>query len=482
MGIFSKVYIIILFALCYTNLTFGQAVIGKPNLEFSQACASPSFNTYNVRFSFSPAGSFTTPNQFIIELSDAQGDFANPIVINPTETLPSIVTASNATLEFAVPITISGESYKIRIKSADLTARSTGSDAFPAYYKLQDTPFSINNLVSTASYCSEGSYLLTIDNPGGPTNDSPLQYPSLTYKWFRETSPTTSDFISDGPTLSVSTPGTYFVETNYGSCTSNSFSNRVTVTELTSGGGASSITSSLGNPFCANDGSTILSTVNGVGYQWFKDGVEISEATNQTYETNEAGEYSVTIDLGGCTTSATINLDTGDFESSIDALEDNVLEDGEMLPITVTTTANDPEFIWYLDDNVIAGATSSSYNVIEIGDYKVSVTQTSGCVISNEFLFTVSTPFPDVAEIPNLISPNGDGINDTWVIPKVYVNGSDTEVLIISAQGKVELRTNDYLNNWPERELDFTNVNPVFYYVITTSNGQTKKGTITVVK
>lgn len=479
MKIFSKSHIIVFFVLCLANLAYGQIVIGKPNLEFSQACASPSFNTYNVRFSFSPETSLEPTNQFVLELSDSAGSFANSEVIF-TSTAGS-VTSSPATLSFAVPTTISGEAYKVRIKSTAPGATSTSSNAFPAYYKIQDTPFSINNLVSTASYCSDGSYLLTIDNPGGPTNDSPLQYPFLTYRWFRETSPTTSDFIADGSSLSVSSPGTYFVETNYGTCTSNSFSNRVTVSEIASGVGSSSITSSLGNPYCVNDGATILSTTNGNGYQWFKDGVEISGATNQVYETNEKGEYSVIIDLGSCTTSATIDLDTSDFTSSIDALEENILED-ESLLVTVTTTANNPEFIWYLNDTIIPSAISSSYDVRETGDYKVTVSQTTGCVISDEFLFKVITPFPDVSNIPNLISPNGDGINDTWIIPMEYVSGSNTEVLIISAQGKIELRTNEYQNNWPERDLEFTNVNPIYYYIITTSDGQSKKGTLTVVR
>jgi gliding motility-associated-like protein len=480
MRIFLKLHIIILFVLCLADLSYAQIVIGKPNLEFSQACASPSFNTYNVRFSFSPASSLGSTNQFIIELSDSSGSFANAEVIHTSPA--GSITTSPATITFAVPETISGEAYKIRIKSTAPAATSTSSDAFPAYYKLQDTPFSINNLVSTASYCSEGSYLLTIDNPGGPTNDSPLQYPTLTYRWFRETSPTTADFVADGPTLSVSTPGTYFVETNYGTCTSNSFSNRVTVSEIVSGTGTSTIISSLGNPYCINDGPTTLSTTSGNSYQWFIDGVEISEATNQTYETNETGEYSVIIDLGSCTTSATINLDTSGFESSIDALEDNILDDGQTLPVTVTTTANSPEFTWYLNDNVIVGATTDSYDVTETGDYKVTVLQTLGCETSDEFLFKVSTPFPDVSLIPNIISPNGDGINDTWILPKVYVNKSDTEVFIMNAQGKTELKTNNYQNNWPERALDFKNVNPVYYYIITTASGQTKKGTITVIK
>lgn len=480
MKIFSKVYIAVLFLFCYVNLSYGQIVIGKPNLEFSQACASPSFNTYNVRFSFSPETSVGVANQFIVELSDSTGSFADPEVIFTSEA--GSITVSPATITFAVPTTVSGESYKIRIKSTEPVATSTGSNAFPAYYKLQDTPFSINNLQGTAAYCSGGSYLLTIDNPGGPTNDSPLQYPSLTYKWYRETSPTTADFVADGPTLSVSTPGTYFVETNYGTCTSNSFSNRVTVTEMASGGGSSSISSSLGNPYCATDGPTSLSTTNGIGYQWYKDGNEIPGAIQQTYETNEAGEYSVNIDLGGCITSATINLNTGGFESAIDALDDNVLDDGETLLVTVSTTAINPEYKWYLNDSEIPGETGNSYDVTEVGDYKVLVTQTLGCLSSTELLFKVSEAFPDVANISNIISPNGDGINDTWIIPKIFVNKPNTEVLIINAQGKIELKTNNYQNNWPENNINFKSINPLFYYVITTQDGQTKKGTITVFK
>ncbi|WP_100611459.1 T9SS type B sorting domain-containing protein [Confluentibacter lentus] len=472
-------FTIIILIFSFTTTINAQIVIAKPNLGFTQACASPTFNTYNVTFSFSPESGLSPTNQFIIELSDASGSFTSPTTVFTSA--QGTVTVSPATLSFSLPSTTGGEAYKVRIKSTAPVATSSASNEFAAYYKIQDAPFSINNLIETGAYCAGGSYLLTIDNPGFGSNDSPLQYPSLTFNWYRETSPTTSVFVASGNSLAVSEPGTYFAETNYGTCTSNSFSNRVTISQASSGV-SSSINSSLGNPYCINEGSTTLSTINGNSYQWFKDGTAISGATNQTYVTNEAGTYSVTTNLGNCVANASIDLQNNGFTSSIDVPENNILNEGDTLMATVTTDATNPEFEWYLNDVIIPGEMGSSYEVTQIGNYKVIINQTSGCIASNEFLFAVTEAFPNVSRIPNLISPNGDGINDTWVIPQEYVAGTNTEVVILSSQGKMVLKTNDYQNNWPQNQIDFKDINPVYYYIITTQNNQTKKGSITVVK
>jgi len=476
---FTIFKIILLLIFSYTETISAQIVIGAPSLGFSQACASDSFNTYNVTFSFSPESALGAANQFIIELSDETGSFANPTIVFSSNS--GAVTVSPATLSFSLPNTTSGEGFKIRIKSTAPVATSSNSIAFPAYFKIQDTPFSINNLVSTGAYCSDSSYLLTIDNPGYGSNDSPLQYPSLTFNWYKETSPTTSVFVATGSSLSVSEPGTYFVETNYGTCTSNSFSNRVTVTEATSSA-TSSISSSLGNPYCSSQGSTTLSTIAGNSYQWYKDGTAITGATSQMYITNEAATYSVTINLGSCVANASIDLQNNGFTSSIDVTDTNIINEGETLLVTVTTTANSPDFQWYLNESIISGANGNSFEVTEIGNYKVVVSQTSGCISSTEFLFNVTEPFPDVANIPNLISPNGDGINDTWVIPLPYVSGSNTEVIIYSSQGKVVLSTKNYLNNWPLEYLNLSSVNEVYYYIIIPENSEPIKGAITIIK
>lgn len=460
-----------------------QIVISAPNLGFSQACASASFNTYSTTFNFSPISGVSPSNQFIIEMSDADGSFANPTVL--LTTAAGSITTSPATLNFQIPTETAGEGYRIRIKSTAPAATSAGSATFAAYYKTQDSPFTINNLVSTGAFCSGGSYLLTIDNPGTGTNDSPLNYPSLTFKWYKETSPTTSVFVAEGETLEVTQEGTYFCETNYGTCTSNSYSNRVTITAVTSGEANAGIFSSLGNPFCPDQGATTLSTLNGTSYQWYKNGQAIAGATEQMYQTEESGNYSVQVDLGNCQASGSIALVSELFDASINVSEMETMEEGESITVVVTENALNPDFEWYLNSTLIPSATGNTYEATQFGDYTVIINENSGCTGSREFNFTIAEPydpFPNVEKIPNMISPNGDAINDTWVIPQKYVSGTNTEVIIMNNQGKVVFSTKDYLNDWPQQDLELTSINQVYYYVLTTQNNETKKGSITVIK
>lgn len=483
----------ILFALMIflsTASLFGQTITPK-KLEFEKICADNDFNTFKAAFIIS---GFPVGTTFVVVLSDPTGDFITsiatvPLPNDPLTTPPD--SATDKTLTFAIPTTLIGsETYRLRVKSStaipvtssDFTS-AAGVKAFSAYFKVQNEPFSINNFNSTATYCLGGSCVLLIDNPGTSSNNSPLKYPSLTYRWYKEGSLVP---VATTTSLTVNQPGKYYVETNYGSCTSNSYSNRVTVSESSSTAVAT-IISSLGNPFCSSAGSTTLSTVEGNSYQWYKNSGAIMGATNQTYETNEVGQYSVAVSFGDCVASASINLQDFQFTSSINVPDTNTISPGETLVVAATTTALNPVYKWYLNDAVILDAVESTYMVKTKGTYKVVITQTSGCVESKEFIFVVnetvdSNPFPDVINIPNLISPNGDGINDNWIIPQEYVSGTNTEVILISSLGEIVLKTNGYQNNWPENSADFKNVNPVYYYIITTPDKKVKKGSITVIK
>jgi len=464
------------------KVTYGQIVIGSPTLGFSQACANEDFNNFNLSFVFSPESALGSSNQFIVELSDASGDFSNAEIVYTSS--ENEFTSSPASINFQLPNTTAGENYRVRIKSTAPAATSSGSSPFAAYYKLQDSPFTINNLVATGAFCTGSSYLLTIDDPGSPTNDSPLNYPSLTFNWFKETGPTTSVFVAEGNSLEVTEEGTYFVETNYGTCTSNSFSNRVTITEVTNGNADISINSSLGNPFCPENGGTVLTTVDALSYQWFKDGAIIDDATEQTLVAAISGEYTVQVNLGDCSATGNISLVSEGFNSSIDVAEEVNMLEGESINVTVTDDAVNPIYEWYLNGTLLNTATSNSLEISAFGEYEVLIIQNDVCQAVQSFIFNVAegvNPFPDVPEIPNIVSPNGDFINDSWIIPPMYTEGTNTQVTIYNSSGQIVFNTQNYENNWPQ-DANEVRSNQLFYYILQQDNGSLIKGTITVIK
>ncbi|MBC7847535.1 MAG: gliding motility-associated C-terminal domain-containing protein [Flavobacterium sp.] len=486
-SIVNKYFFCFLYLVLSLTTTIHGQTIAPQTLVFSKICAG-NFNQFDATFNH---GGFPVSTTFEVQLSDNLGSFTNPV---STTTLSIIdVTASQKTITFSVPTNLIGsENYKLRVKSStgfvsgnfsikDPNNPSGTLSSFPAYYKPFEDVYYINNRLSTATICTGGNVTLSIDNPTPSIpNSSPANYPNIKYKWYKGTT-----LISGqtGPSLLVNSAGTYYVAIDYASCTdSNSRSNIVTVSQA-SGGTSGSITSSLGNPFCSGRNLTTLSAVAGNSHQWYKDNVKINGATSSTYATNQAGLYSVAIDFGGCKNTYSIDLKEFKVESSINISNPSVILDGETKNVVVTTNAVNPTFQWYQNNTLIQGNQGNTYAVTSEGSYKVIVTQNSGCVIVDEIPFEVNSAVDSiVVEIPNLISPNNDGINDTWVIPQEYSVGSNTEVVIMSATGEVVFKSNNYLNNWPESQIDFKNVNPVYYYILTTQGGKVKKGSITIVK
>nr|WP_315164925.1 gliding motility-associated C-terminal domain-containing protein [uncultured Flavobacterium sp.] len=460
--------------------TIHAQVITPQNLEISKICAG-SYNQFDATFNYSGFPALTT---FEVELSDNLGSFTNPTT---TTTLATVdLSVSKKTITFAIPATLIGsETYSLRVKSSTglVSAKFNNRDlttSFPAYYKPYEDVYFINNKNPAAYLCSGGTITLAIDNPTPSIpNSSPSNYPNIKYKWYKDATVIAGQ---TGSSIIVNSAGTYYVEIDYASCTdSNSKSNSVTVTQVS--GTVLPITSSLGNPFCSGGAATTLTSATGNTYQWYKENVKIEGATNNTYQTNQSGTYSVSIDYGNCQSNSVINLEAYQIESSINIASTSTLVSGETKTVVATSNAINPTYEWYQNDVLISGATSNTYDVTIEGSYKVIVTQNSGCIIQDEIPFVVN-PVVDsnVTTIPNLISPNNDGINDTWVIPQEYAVGNNAEVLLMDSNGEIVLKTNGYLNNWPEAALDFKNINPVYYYIITTQDKKVKKGSITIVK
>ena len=462
-------------------------VISPSKLDVINICAgdivgNAPFNEYFVSFTYTD---FPADVVFDVELTDENGVFlASPILATKLETTNQ--SATQQTIKFAIPVGIKGsDNYSLRIKS-NKTVNSqrlrnfANVTSFTIYYKDYVKSFSINNQIANATICSGGSFTLSVDNPTpGTINSSPANYPNIKYKWYKD------DVIiagQSGKEVTINSAGNYYAELDYGQCSDVNFgSNRVTVTS-SSGSGSVTIDSSLGNPFCSNGGNTVLTATSGNSYVWRKDGDIISGVTGRTYSTNISGVYTVDVDFGGCKASGSIDLKSNSFVSSLNVPETNDINTDaqETLNVVVTTDAVNPTYQWYRGSSAISGANSNTYTVTSRGDYKVKITQASGCVIEQELPFEVTCGdcVSKSTVIPNIVKSISS--NPYWNIPDVYRN-EGTKVIIISSNGDKVLDVVNYQNDWPQTEIDFKNINPVYYYVIQGDAGE-KKGSITVIK
>lgn len=173
------------------------------------------------------------------------------------------------------------------------------------------------------------------------------------------------------------------------------------------------------------------------------------------------GTISLMVDDGYCISCDTVqvsNFSLPDFPSTMIF---DVCEGG------ITLDAENPGATYYWPHNLSNDQTEF---VNEAGKYYVLITNNS-CERWVEFNVY------GCLEIPNMITPNGDGYNDVW-----YLNGieqySQIGVVIQNRLGQVVYRTNAYQNNWDASGLP----GGVYYYTLELNDGTEKLvGSITVV-
>lgn len=131
----------------------------------------------------------------------------------------------------------------------------------------------------------------------------------------------------------------------------------------------------LGNQ-CSTNG-TLLSTEKFSTYQWYKDGNAISGAINPTYMATSPGVYKVSVTrTGGCIgESSEFTVYSSSPQPEISGPSTGCTNPG----VVLSTIQSYSSYQWYLDGNIISGATSQNYTATTSGSYTVSVTDTYGC-------------------------------------------------------------------------------------------------------
>ena len=159
-----------------------------------------------------------------------------------------------------------------------------------------------------------------------------------------------------------------------------------------------------------------------------------------------------------------------------------VVLEGDSIRINPTSFfARNAQFLWtpstYLRNPTDSAPTSLPADNIR---YFVQLTGTGGCAIKDSVdIRVLLTP-----KVPNAFSPNGDGINDTWVI-KYLEDYPNSKVDIYNRYGQLVYHSEGYVNGrgWDGT----TNGKPLpigtYYYVIQPGSGRKPiSGSITIIR
>lgn len=226
----------------------------------------------------------------------------------------------------------------------------------------------------------------------------------------------------------------------------------------------------------------------GVPASWtwdFGDGTG-SDTQNASHFYDAVSTYEVKLLVTtnyGCTDSITRNVSIR-TAPSIDLRTDDgtAVADDQEISIPVGGSVTLQVLSVYDSLEWTGGLNTPTFKIINEGFFDVTI-YNNGC--SNSRFFSViesgTPPVNPTEGIMNLITPNGDGYNDTWQISDLN-NISPAQVTIYSRAGRQVYSTNDYNNDWNGT----FNGNPLpegtYYYIIQGANGELFKGPISILR
>jgi gliding motility-associated-like protein len=202
------------------------------------------------------------------------------------------------------------------------------------------------------------------------------------------------------------------------------------------------------NPACFGDlfGSILIdSIVGGISpYLFALDGAPLQ--ANNEFENLLAGSYELLVeDASGCQAATTITLSEPQL-LTIETSDNQGINLGETVDLFLSTNISNPIVQWSPSDYLACDTCLMTTAVpLQSIEYQITIVNENGCAITDEVEILVNNITG--AYVPNVFSPNNDGINDYF---SVFADGSIALIAtfrIFDRWGGLLFETKDILPN-----------------------------------
>lgn len=172
---------------------------------------------------------------------------------------------------------------------------------------------------------------------------------------------------------------------------------------------------------------TLDSGLNASDYSfvWTLDGTVLATSTSSTHTATTVGVYGVTATntATGCVSNEVLTGITSTFPGLTVTTEQTFYFDNNAT-VSVIVTGGNGTYLYQLDTGV--QQSSPTFSGLTFGNHTIYVTDTDGCTSLSTTILIV--------DYPHFFTPNGDGINDTWLVNSL---NSDAKIYIFDRTGRL---------------------------------------------
>lgn len=329
-----------------------------PTVNDVTACFDTDTPAITAAASISSQQASAAVNSQIANVTDP-GQAANTLTVTATPLTGTGVSINNISVDVSGHVTAdvasscgaTNSTFRLTVTN---NSSATATDTLSVNVTASSTPTITPGGPTT--FCASGSVTLTSSNASGD-------------QWYLNGNPIGG---ATNQAYVATASGNYTVTAN--GCTSNPSA----ATTVTVNPAPATPTITPGGPTTFCEGGTVtLTSSNASGNQWFLNGNPIGGETNQSYNANATGDYTVTVTTTGCSSApsarVTVTVDPIPVAPTITPSGSTQFCSGGITLTSSSASGNQ----WYLNGNPIGGATDQNYLATAAGDYTDIVTTNS---------------------------------------------------------------------------------------------------------